>query len=140
MGPLTSTETLRQAIAYAEAKGTIFVNVHPLRNSARGKCEAKQKMICTGLISVPWHPARPDARRDVFVWPYSLTPTYKDDWGYSIGPPMVAGVIALMKSADPALTPPEIKDILLKTAFTSDGFRVLDAEAALQAVMQRQTP
>jgi hypothetical protein len=43
-----------------------------------------------------------------------------------------------MKSANPALTPRELKAIILKTAVTNDGFRVLDAEAALQVAIQRK--
>jgi hypothetical protein len=138
LGNLTFTKELRQAIDYAEAKGTLFINVHPIRNFARGREEMDEKSICTGLVAVPWHPAWPDARRNVYVWPYALTPTYKDGWGYSDGPPIIAGVVALMKSANPALTPRELKAIILKTAVTNDGFRVLDAEAALQVAIQRK--
>jgi hypothetical protein len=138
LGHLTFTGELRQAIEYAEAKGTLFINVHPIRKSARGREEMNKKIICTGVVAVPWHPAWPDARRDVYVWPYAPTPTYKDGWGYSIGPPIIAGVVALMKSVNPALTPQELKAIIVKTAFTKDGFRVLDAEAAIHAAVKRR--
>jgi hypothetical protein len=136
LGHLTFTGELRQAIEYAEAKGTLFVTVHPIRRSARGREEINEKIICTGVVAVPWHPAWPDARRDIYVWPYALTPTYENGWGYSIGPPIIAGVVALMKSANPALTPRELKAIIVKTAFTNDGFRVLDAEAAINAAIK----
>ena len=43
-----------------------------------------------------------------------------------------------MKSANPALTPRALKEIILKTAFTGDGFQVLDAQAALGAAIQRR--
>ena len=138
LGRLAYSEELRQAIDYAEAKGTPFINVHPVRNPAGRAGELDQKILCTGLISVPWHPALPEARRDIYIWPYSLASTYKDGWGFSDGPPIVAGVVALMKSANPALRPRELKEIIVQTAFTRDGFRVLDAEAALQAAIQRK--
>jgi hypothetical protein len=138
MGPLTLTDELREAVDYAEAKGTLFINVHPINGKSRKPDELNQKIICTGLVSVPWHPARPGAGRDVYIWPYALTPTYRDGWGYSDGPPIVAGVVALMKSANPSLTPRELKEIIVTTAFMKDGFRVLDAEAAVQAAIQRK--
>ena len=137
MGPLAFTDELREAVDYAEEKGTLFINVHPIEQST-GKPDAiDRKIMYTGLISAPGHPASP-LDRDIYVWPYSLTPTYDDGWGYSNGPPIVAGVVALMKSVNPDLTPREIKEIIVKTAVTIDGFRVLNADAAVQAAMQRK--
>jgi hypothetical protein len=136
MGPLTLTKELREAVDYAEAKGTLFINVHPINEKTWKPDELNQKIICTGLISVPKHPASPEPGRDIYVWPYSLTHHYLDDWGYSDGPPIVAGVVALMKGANPSLTPRQIKEIIVKTAFNKDGFQVLDAEAAVKAAMQ----
>jgi hypothetical protein len=137
MGPITLDNELRQAIDYAEAKGVLFINVHPVTDS---KGQSDPRILCTGLISVPGHRVQPDPRRDIFVWPYPLTPTNMDGWGYSDGPPIVAGVVALMKSANAALTPRELKELIVSTAFTNvDGFRVLDAEAALQAAIKRKT-
>jgi subtilisin family serine protease len=138
MGPLTLTDELREAVDYAETKGTLFINVHPINGKGRKPDGLDQKIIYPGLVSVPWHSARPDTGRDVYVWPYALTPTYKDGWGYSDGPPIVAGVVALMKSANPDLTPRELKEIIVTTAFMKDGFRVLDAEAAVQAAIKRK--
>jgi subtilisin family serine protease len=138
MGPLTLTDELRAAVDYAEAKGTLFINVHPINGKGRNRDELDQKIIYPGLVSVPWHRGRLEARRDIYVWPYALTPTYKDGWGYSDGPPIVAGVVALMKSANPALTPRELKEIIVATAFMRDGFRVLNAEAAVQAAIQER--
>ena len=135
MGPLFLTEELRKAVDYATEKGTLFINVHPIEKSIRGSDEISHKIICTGLVSVPGHRSQPEHGRDIYVWPYSLTPSYKDGWGYSNGPPIVAGVVALMKSANPALTPREIRKIIVTTAFMKDGFRVLDAEAAVRAAM-----
>jgi subtilisin family serine protease len=47
----------------------------------------------------------------------------------------VAGVIALMKSANPRLSPAQLRRLLVQTAFEREGFRVLDAEAAVTAAM-----
>jgi len=66
-----------------------------------------------------------------------MNPVYKDGWGLSNGPPIVAGVIALMKGANPKLTPAQIRNILTQTAENKDGFRVLNAEAAKKAVDSR---
>lgn len=140
MGPLTWTPELEQAVDYAEARGTLFINVHPVKNSSRGHGGLDGKILYTGLISVPWHPALPEPRRHIYVWPYSLAATYKDGWGYSSGPPVVAGVVALMKSANPALTPREVKDIIIQTASTTHGFHVLDAQAAVQEAVRRKKP
>jgi subtilisin family serine protease len=114
----------------------LSINVHPI-------CDAKSKatypkILHTGVVAVTWHPAWPKAGQDIHVWPYALTHHLKDDWGYSVGPPIVAGVVALIKSANPALTPRELKSMIVKTAFANDGFRVLDAEAALKAAIQRR--
>ena len=53
-----------------------------------------------------------------------------------MGPPIVAGIVALMKSANPALTPRELKAIIVETASARDGFKVLDAEAAIHAAVK----
>jgi len=128
MGPVTQCEELQAAIDYAEQKGTIFVNVHP---ELKAK-EYDKRIIHSGIVSVPRHPASPEPYRDIYVWPYQENPVYKDGWGYSNGPPIVAGVIALMKSANPKLTPEQIRSIIYKTARMQNGFRVLDADAALK--------
>jgi subtilisin family serine protease len=138
MGPLTLNDELRDAVDYAEAKGTLFINVHQIGEAIPGRDEICRKIICTGLISVPWHPAGLGTDRDIYLWPYALTATYKDGWGYSNGPPIVAGVVALMKSANPALSPRDLKDIIVATGFMRDGFRVLDADAAVRAAIQRK--
>ena len=142
MGPLDETEELREAVEYAENKGTLFINVHPIGkygNWEEGKTEPDQtdrRIVCSGPVSVPWHPARSEYGRDIYVWPYALTHHFLDDWGCSVGPPIVAGVVALMKSANPSLTPQQIKQIIVKTAVTKDGFGVLDAEAAVNAAIK----
>lgn len=70
----------------------------------------------------------------------SVGPTYAEYQGTSMATPHVAGLIALMRSADPGLTPSEITDILLTTAreFPSScsgcGVGIIDATAALTAV------
>ncbi len=128
MGPLTQCKELQEAIDYAEQKGTIFIDVHPERKAK----ESDKRIIHSGIVSVPKHSATPNPRRDIYVWAYSIDPVYKDGWGYSNGPPIVAGVIALMKSANPKLDPEQIRNIIYKTGRMQDGFRVLDAEAALK--------
>jgi subtilisin family serine protease len=67
-----------------------------------------------------------------------MNPTFKDGWGYSNGPPIVAGVVALMKSVNPVLTPQEIRTFIVETAYMKDGFKVLDAEAAVKEAIKRR--
>ncbi len=70
----------------------------------------------------------------------TLAPTYLELEGTSMASPHVAGVVALMLSIDPTLTPPEVKDILELSAFDlgNPGFDVffgwgmVDAEFALR--------
>jgi hypothetical protein len=141
MGPLEHTEELVSAVEYAESRGTVFINVHPEyipdddgnpRLCRLGECN--EKIIHTGVVSVPDHPTEPESNRDVYVWPYDLVPKYEDGWGYSNGPPIVAGVIALMRGAYPGLTPADARRAIRETAVDRDGFSVLDAEAAVRAV------
>lgn len=138
MGPTDQTDALREAIDFAEERGTVFVDVHPENIAADGEkpkacapgaCDAR--IIHAGVVSVPEHPARPHPSRDVYTWPYDLDAQFEDGWGYSNAPPIVAGVIALVKSANPRLSPGEIRQAIAETAFEREGFRVLDAEAAV---------
>lgn len=87
------------------------------------------------MISVPKYPVDPKPGRDVYVWPYQINPEFKDGWGYSNGPPIVGGVVALMKSVNPDLSPKEIRRIIVETAYNKEGFNVLDAEAAVKKAM-----
>ena len=145
MGPVKHSDDLRTAIDYAEEKGTVFINVHP-EYIAYTKDDYKEvdpdkldkRIIHPGLISVPKYPAKPELGRDVYVWPYQIDPKYKDGWGYSNGPPIVAGVVALMKSVNPDLTCQEIRSIIAKSAYTWEGFKVLDAEAAVKEALKRK--
>jgi hypothetical protein len=130
MGPVTQSKELRDAINYAEQKGTIFVGVHPEEKSDPNNID--KRILHPGIVSVPKHRARPDAQRDIYVWPYQIKPVFRDGWGYSNGPPIVGGVIALMKSANPELTNPEIRRIIVETGDDKEGFRVLNVEAAVQ--------
>jgi subtilisin family serine protease len=91
------------------------------------------------LVSVPKYPVEPEPGRDVYVWPYQMNPIFKDGWGYSNGPPIVAGVVALMKSVNPMLTPQEIRTIIVETVYMRDGFKVLDAEAAVKEAIKRRS-
>jgi serine protease len=142
MGPVRRSEALRDAIDFAESHGTLFVNVHPENVAADAgafkPCSAREcdpRIVRAGIVSVPEHPVKPDPARLVYTWPYSLDTTYQDDWGFSMGPPIVGGAIALMKAVNPALSPHQLRDLLAQTADLRDGFRVLNAEAAVKAAM-----
>jgi hypothetical protein len=130
MGPVTQCQELKEAIDYAESKGTIFIDVHPEEKTKPDALDPR--IIHPGLVSVPKHRARPEPARTLYVWPYEMNPVFQDGWGYSNAPPIVAGVIALMKSANPKLTPAQIRSILMETAENKDGFAVLDAQAAVK--------
>ena len=139
MGPVKKCQELQQAIDYAEQKGTIFINVHPeyleYTKNAYKWCEPNEcdkRIIHPGLVSVPKYHVSQEPGRDIYVWPYQIDPVFRDGWGYSNGPPIVAGVIALMKSANPALTVQQIRSIIVETACKKDGFNVLDAQASVQ--------
>lgn len=145
MGLVTASPALRAAIDYAEERGTLFVDVHPENTVAvpdsfvgcqAGACDAR--IVHAGIVAVPEHPLRPNSARDVYTWPYDLTSLFRDGWGYSSGPPVIAGVIALMKAANPALAPADIRRILVATAAERDGFRVLDAAAAVAAARAQE--
>lgn len=145
MGPVKQCPALRAAIDYAESKGTIFVDVHPEYLEYGPErvrwCDANNidtRIIHPGLVAVPDHPARLNPLRDIYVWPYQIEPKFRDGWGYSNGPPTVAGVIALIKSANPDLTPAEVREIIAKTARPREGFKTLDAQAAVQEALRRK--
>lgn len=145
MGPVKHCQELQAAVDYAERKETVFINVHPeyliFTKEKYEECDPDKidkRIIHPGLVSVPKYPAEPEPGRDIYVWPYEMNPTFKDGWGYSNGPPIVAGVVALMKSANPMLTPQEIKTIIVETAYMKDGFKVLDAEAAVKEAIKRK--
>jgi subtilase family protein len=142
MGPVTQSQALRDAIDFAEQRGTLFVDVHPENVAAdgvtftvcaAGRCDPR--IVHAGVVSVPEHPVQPHPSRDVYTWPYDLDATFEDGWGFSNAPPIVGGVIALMKSANPRLSPAQVRQLLVQTGFDRDGFRVLDAEAAVKAAM-----
>lgn len=145
MGPVKHSDTLRAAIDYAEEKGAVFINVHPeylvYTEDNYKECDSDiidKRIIHPGLVSVPQYPVEPEPNRDIYVWPYQINPKFRDGWGYSNGPPIVAGVIALMKSVNPNLTPVEVRNIIIKTAYIWQGFRVLDAEAAVNESIRRK--
>jgi hypothetical protein len=142
MGPVDQTNELRAAIDFAERRGTLFVDVHPENTAASGQdytpctvTTCDPRIVHAGIVSVPEHATRPNAVRVVSTWPYDLESKFKDGWGYSNAPPTVAGAIALMKSANPTLTPAQLRELLRQTAYEYEGFRVLDAEAAVRAAM-----
>lgn len=140
MGPVRDNQELRDAVAYAGAKGCVFVDVHPElvtdatgreRPCRRGECS--EAIIHPGIVTVPAHPVKPNDARDVYVWPYDLDSVYQDGWGYSNAPPAVGGVIALMKASNPSLPLATLKRLLIETAEVKDGFRVLNARKAVAA-------
>lgn len=144
MGPVKKCEELKAAIDYAESKGTVFINVHPeyliFTKDIYKECDPEEidrRIIHPGLISVPKYSVEPEPGRDVYVWPYQMNPKYKDGWGYSNGPPIVAGVVALMKSVNPGLSLQEVRSIIVHTTTMKDGFKVLDADAAVREALQR---
>jgi hypothetical protein len=140
MGPLKQSDALKKAIDYAEQKGMIFVNVHPeyyieedgkIKLCETGECDGR--IIHAGIVSSPDHPVIAEANRDIYTWPYDPDAKYEDGWGYSNAPPVVLGVIALMKSVNPNLSINEIKQIIIKTADEKNGFMVLNALAAVES-------
>jgi hypothetical protein len=64
----------------------------------------------------------PRDRPEVVRWPDTTKTTlrYGAETGTSIAAPIVAGIIALMLQADPALTPEKVKTILTETAIHDD--------------------
>jgi hypothetical protein len=134
MGPVTYCKELEDAINYAEQKGTIFIDVHQER-IAKGT-HYDDRILHTGVVAVPKHPAIHERGRDIYVWPYDINPVYKDGWGYSNGPPIVAGTIALIKSANPALSSQQVRAIIKETVTIKDGFNVLNAEAAVKKAIE----
>jgi len=144
MGPVKHCEELSEVVDYAEKRGTVFINVHPeylvYTKQTFKKCKAghcNKKIIHPGLVSVPNYPTEPATNRDIYVWPYQTDPKFRDGWGYSNGPPIVGGVVALMRSVNPKLTPEEIKNIIIATAYFKDGFKILDAEACVLEAIKR---
>jgi hypothetical protein len=145
MGPVQQTKELTEAIEYAWKKGTIFIDVHPEYISKTEKgyqwCkpdELNNKIIHAGIVSVPKYEDQPDPARDINTWPYEINPKFRDGWGYSNAPPQIAGVIALMKSVNKELTPEDLKNIILSTAVEINGFKVLNAEAAVKEAIKRK--
>jgi subtilisin family serine protease len=142
MGPLRQCKELDEAIEYAEERGMVFVDVHPEyvidadgKERTCSKAELNDRILHTGVVSVPAHPVSPDSSRDICTWPYEIKAQYQDGWGFSNAPPIVVGVIALMKSANSSLTPRDIRSIIAQSFRESGGFRVLDAEAAVKLAL-----
>ena len=80
---------------------------------------------------------------DVELAPTDL-PYYTEISGTSMATPFVAGTVALMLSADPTLTPDEVKSILVQTASQMPGFAewevgagYINVYAALDKVFHR---
>jgi hypothetical protein len=147
MGTARQSQALQEAIDDAERRGTLFVDVHPEDVAVPGQpfvpCrvnECDRRIVHAGIVSVPEHPASPHPSRDVYTWPYDFEAKFEDGWGFSNGPPVVGGVIALVKSANPLLSPQQIRDLLVQTTYDREGFKVLDAEAAVRAAIASRPP
>lgn len=141
MGPLRQTKELTDAVNYAKKKGTVFIDVHPEYSGFMdGKIvfcdstELNHLIIHPGIVSVPAHPRKkiPGIYRDLYTWPYDIDPVFRDGWGYSNAPPIVAGIVALMRSVNPELGVMKTKEILLKTCIEENGFNIPDAENAVK--------
>jgi hypothetical protein len=74
MGLITQSPALRDAIDFAEQRGTLFVDVHPetiaagagkVRPCAPGECDAR--IVHSGVVSVPEHPVSPHPARTVYT-------------------------------------------------------------------------
>lgn len=138
MGPVKNSKELIEAVKYAESKGCIFVDVHPeYKGWGDGQTidsnenELSKLIIHTGPFPSFKYPAKPDAKRDIYTWGYEINPHFRDGYGYSNSPPIVGGVIALMKSVNQNLTPSQIRNIIYNTAININGFKVLNAEVAV---------
>ena len=85
--------------------------------------------------------ARPIAAPGVDILSLKAGGGYKPLSGTSMATPVVAGLLGVMRSLDPALSAEDAYRILHDTGTTvdetADVGRLINAEAALQAVMQR---
>ncbi|HWP41931.1 MAG TPA: S8 family serine peptidase [Blastocatellia bacterium] len=79
--------------------------------------------------------------------PLAFIPFYTQISGTSMATPFVAGVVALMLDADPALTPDEVKSIIIETASRMPGREdwevgagYINAYAAVDKVFNREKP
>ncbi len=61
------------------------------------------------------------------------SPTYGTMNGTSMAAPYVAGTIALMKQAYPAITVEQVRNILTSTGYNVDGYKQVDTAAAVKA-------
>lgn len=59
--------------------------------------------------------------------------TYALEAGTSFAAPLVSGVAALMRAANPNLTAGQTKTLLLNSVNTASGLPLLDANAAVRA-------
>ena len=70
--------------------------------------------------------------RDVFTYVYDFNQEFENGYGYSDAPPIIAGIIALMKSANEKLRTEQIRKIIYSTTLNINGFNVINAEAAVK--------
>ena len=147
-GYLFKTASVQSAGAYMKSKGGLLV-VSAGNNGANENAPATSSMITVSatdgndllaswssygdMVSV--------AAPGVGIWTTSSDGTYRAASGTSFASPIVAGVVALMMSANPALSSAQIESLLFSTAVDFGaagrdiyyGYGRVDADAAVRA-------
>ena len=125
-----SQAALDQAIARASAKGVTFVYIHYYGR--------RSDVVVPNFIEAA---SFAEGKRMINVIGTNFTedPTFPFTWGLSQTAPIIAGVVAMMKEADPFLMPEAICGILLRSGRRlASGDILLDAFLALKNVEQRR--
>lgn len=163
--PDPPTTALDDAVAAAEAAGAVCVaaagneaqecpapqssspanqrNVIAVAAVGRNRERAEySNQASTNFIAAPGGNAN-DLLSTYFEEPFNgqRTPTYQNSQGTSMATPHIAGVVALMLSANPALTPAQVREILQNTAEDLGapgrddifGFGLVRADRAVEA-------
>jgi subtilisin family serine protease len=116
----------QKAIQYAASKGLVFIDIN---YQGQNPLVVKPDVLPDEL-----HRTWGNKQADIGVCGYDsreASARKNDGWGRSNTAPAVAGVIALMKSANSSLTVAQLKKILLDSARHEDGYSVLDASQAV---------
>ncbi len=148
----SGTAALQSAVQYAHAQGVVMIAASGNFGSSPIKFPALwPETIAVGAINsndVRWSSSSYGPNLDVMapgvtIWSLKDTTAYQYLTGTSMAAPHVSGIVTLMKSLDPALTPDGIKLMLQQTAadLGADGFDNLtgygrvDATAALSMLV-----